>query len=75
MKAVLVLAALAALVLLPAPASAVPPVCLEKSATVLQTSVDAQLTCGVEITVSSCPAAGYGPCWAFRWTPPPVVLP
>ncbi|GEM_PF-5101482 len=51
-----------ALPLVASPASATPPVCLEKGATVLTTSVDVRLTCGPRVAVVQCPPVGEGPC-------------
>lgn len=64
---------LAALALLAIPALApvaaagpyVPPVCLQKSASVAQTSVTVQLTCGIWLEVAHCPPVGDGPCRAL----------
>lgn len=67
MKA-LVLVALVGLALVLPIASAgpfLPPVCLQKSATVAHTTVTAQLTCEVWVEVTHCPPVGSGPCWAL----------
>lgn len=55
--------ALATALLAPA-ASAWPPVCMEKGAMVLRTSVSVMFNCGVSVTVTHCPPVGEGPCWA-----------
>jgi hypothetical protein len=66
MKLALVLAvSLLALTLVPA-ASAWPPVCLEKGAGALGTSVSVQITCGPQVTLSHCPPVGEGPCWMLQ---------
>lgn len=67
MKALLVVALLGVALLAPAALAGpyVPPVCLQKSASVAQTTVTAQLTCDVWVEVTHCPPVGDGPCRAF----------
>lgn len=62
--ALLVVCSLLALTLAVPAASAVPPVCLEKGAGALGTSVEVWITCGSHVTVTHCPPVGAGPCWA-----------
>lgn len=46
-------------------ADAIPPVCLEKSATAARTTVHVMLTCGPSVTITHCPPHAHGPCWTM----------
>lgn len=60
-----VVCSLLALALAAPSASAIPPVCLEKGASALGTSVEIWITCGPHVEVNHCPPVGAGPCWAM----------
>ena len=71
MKALFLVALVGVALLAPAVAAGpfLPPVCLQKSATALRTTVTAQLTCDVWVEISHCPPVGYGPCWLLATEP------
>ena len=65
MKLTLLIAcALLALLVSPS-ASATPPVCLEKGASALGTTVEVRITCGPGVSITRCPPVGDGPCDYF----------